>query len=153
MFATIRNRLIVIAVLVIGSVFVLVPRSVTLRARDPQTGVMRDTVVKQVPIKRGLDLQGGMHLELELDQSKQVSSDPKRDIDLALTFLRKRIDECGVTGPLIQKVGDSRIVVELAGITDRARAKAIVQRSAFLEFRITDKTNALEKVLPAMDRS
>src|SRR5262245_41433894 len=153
MFATIRNRLIVIAVLVIGSVFVLVPRSITLRERDPQTGVMRDTVVKQVPIKRGLDLQGGMHLALELDQSKQVSSDPKRDIELALTVLRKRIDEFGVTEPLIQKVGDSRIVVELAGITDPARAKAIVQRSAFLEFKITDKTRALEKALTGMDRT
>src|SRR4029079_12126274 len=99
------------------------------------------------------DLQGGMHLALELDQSKQVSADPKRDIDLALTVLRKRIDEFGVTEPLIQKVGDQRIVVELAGITEPARAKAIVQRSAFLEFRITDKTNALEKTLPAMDRA
>jgi preprotein translocase subunit SecD len=153
MFASIRNRTIIIALLVVGSIFALVPRSITLRERDPQTGVMRDTVVKQVPIKRGLDLQGGMHLALELDQSKQVSSDPKRDIDLALTVLRKRIDEFGVTEPLIQKVGDSRIVVELAGITDPARAKAIVQRSAFLEFKITDKTRALEKALPSMDRT
>jgi preprotein translocase subunit SecD len=153
MFASIRNRTIIIALLVVGSIFALVPRSITLRERDPQTGVMRDTVVKQVPIKRGLDLQGGMHLALELDQSKQVSSDPKRDIELALTVLRKRIDEFGVTEPLIQKVGDSRIVVELAGITDPARAKAIVQRSAFLEFKITDKTRALEKALPSMDRT
>src|SRR5439155_13672081 len=46
-----------------------------------------------------------------------------------------------------------RIVVELAGITDPTRAIAIVQKSAFLEFRITDKTTALEKALPAMDRT
>ncbi|HEX6105519.1 MAG TPA: protein translocase subunit SecD, partial [Gemmatimonadales bacterium] len=84
--------------------------------------------------------------------SKQVSADPMRDLDLALTVLRKRIDEFGVTEPVIQKVGDERIVVELAGITDPARAKGIVQRSAFLEFRITDETGALEKALPAMDR-
>ena len=94
-----------------------------------------------------------MHLALELDQSKQVSADPKKDLDLALTVLRKRIDEFGVEEPVVQKVGDDRIVVELAGITDPARAKAIVQRSAFLEFKITDKTNALEKALPAMDRT
>jgi preprotein translocase subunit SecD len=93
-----------------------------------------------------------MHLALELDQEKKVSADPARDIDLALTVLRKRIDEFGVTEPLIQKSGDDRIVVELAGISDPARAKAIVQRSAFLEFRITDKTGALEKSLPAVDR-
>ncbi len=151
MFASIRSRLIVIALLVIGSIYFLFPRTVSLRERGAN-GVMRDTTVTRVPLKRGLDLQGGMHLALELDQSKQVSADPKRDLDLALTVLRKRIDEFGVEEPLVQKAGDDRIVVELAGITEPARAKAIVQRSAFLEFRITNKTNALEKSLPAMDR-
>jgi preprotein translocase subunit SecD len=150
---SIRTRLLLIAGLVILSIFFLVPREITVRERDQQTGVMKDHVEKRVPLKLGLDLQGGMHLALELDQSKQVSADPKRDLDLALTVLRKRIDEFGVTEPLIQKVGDQRIVVELAGITEPARAKAIVQRSAFLEFRITDKTGALDKALPAMDRA
>jgi preprotein translocase subunit SecD len=152
MFASIRSRVIVIALLVIGSIYFLFPRNTTLRERG-DNGVMRDTTETKMPLKLGLDLQGGMHLALELDQSKQVSSDPKRDIDLALTVLRKRIDEFGVAEPLIQKAGDDRIVVELAGINEPARAKAIVQRSAFLEFRITDKTNALEKALPAMDRT
>jgi preprotein translocase subunit SecD len=152
MFSSIRSRVIVIALLVIGSIYFLFPRTVTLRERG-DNGVMRDTTVTRVPLKRGLDLQGGMHLALELDQSKQVSADPKRDLDLALTVLRKRIDEFGVEEPLVQKAGDDRIVVELAGITEPGRAKAIVQRSAFLEFRITDKTNALEKSLPAMDRT
>jgi preprotein translocase subunit SecD len=151
MFASLRSRLLVIALLVVGSIYFLFPRTVTLRVRGAD-GVMHDDTVTRVPLKRGLDLQGGMHLALELDQSKQVSADPKRDLDLALTVLRKRIDEFGVEEPLIQKAGDSRIVVELAGITEPARAKAIVQRSAFLEFRITDKTNALDKALPAMDR-
>jgi preprotein translocase subunit SecD len=152
MFASIRSRIIVIALLTIGSIYFLFPRTVTIR-EPGANGVMRDTAITRVPLKRGLDLQGGMHLALELDQSKQVSSDPKRDIDLALTVLRKRIDEFGVEEPLIQKAGDERIVVELAGITQPERAKAIVQRSAFLEFRITDKTNALDKALPAMDRT
>ena len=152
MFATIRSRLILIAILVVASVYFLFPRNVTLRERGAN-GVMRDTVVTRVPLKRGLDLQGGMHLALELDQSKQVSADPKKDLDLALTVLRKRIDEFGVEEPLVQKVGDARIVVELAGITDPARAKAIVQRSAFLELKITNETGALEKALPAMDRT
>src|SRR5919112_1680489 len=150
---SIRTRLLVILALVALSVFYLVPRTITLRERDLETGVMHDREEKRVPLKLGLDLQGGMHLALELDQSKQVSADPARDLDLALTVLRKRIDEFGVTEPLIQKVGDDRIVVELAGITEPGRAKGIVQRSAFLEFRITDETNALDKALPAMDRT
>src|ERR687893_3128827 len=136
---TLRTRLLIIAGLIALSVFYLIPRNVTLRERNPVTGVMRDTVVKRVPLKRGLDLQGGMHLALELDQSKKVSADPKKDLQLALTVLRKRIDEFGVAEPLIQQVGDERIVVELAGIDDPVRAKAIVQRSAFLEFKITNE--------------
>ncbi|HEX2217544.1 MAG TPA: protein translocase subunit SecD [Gemmatimonadales bacterium] len=149
---SIRNRLLVILGLIALSVFYLVPRDITVRERDLETGVMTDRTDTRIPLKLGLDLQGGMHLALELDQSKQVSADPARDLDLALTVLRKRIDEFGVSEPVIQKVGDERIVVELPGIDDPARAKAIVQRSAFLEFRITNETGALEKAIPAMDR-
>src|SRR4051794_15183892 len=150
---SIRTRIMIIVGLVALSVFYLVPRRITVRERDPVTGVMTDRTERKVPLKLGLDLQGGMHLALELDQSKQVSADPKRDLDLALTVLRKRIDEFGVEEPLVQKAGDNRIVVELAGITEPGRAKAIVQRSAFLEFRITDKSGGLEKAIPAMDRT
>src|SRR3954468_17727913 len=152
MFASIRSRLLLIGLLVLASVYFLFPRKLTIREPGPN-GVMHNVEVTRVPLKRGLDLQGGMHLALELDQSKQVSADPKKDLDLALTVLRKRIDEFGVEEPLVQKVGDNRIVVELAGITDPARAKGIVQRSAFLEFKITNETGALEKAIPAMDRT
>jgi len=151
MFLTLRNRLILVGVLVVAAILALIPRKQTVRELGAD-GVMHDTQVLRQPIKYGLDLQGGMHLALELDQSKQVSADPKKDIDLALTVLRKRIDEFGVTEPLVQKVGDDRIVVELAGVADPERARAIVQKSAFLEFRITDKTGALDRALPAMDR-
>lgn len=148
---SLKTRIGIIAAMAITSVVALIPRDTTIRVNT--NGIMRDTTVRQVPLKLGLDLQGGMHLGLELDQSKRVSSDPARDIDLALTVLRKRIDEFGVTEPLVQKQGDTRIVVELAGITDPGRAKGIVQKSAFLEFRITDRSDALDKALPAMDRA
>lgn len=149
---SLKQRLAIIAALIATSVISLVPRNVTLRERGAD-GVIHDTTVKRIPLKLGLDLQGGMHLALELDQSKKVSADPAKDIDLALTVLRKRIDEFGVSEPLIQKQGEDRIVVELAGVDDPGRARQIVQRSAFLEFRITDHTQALEKALPAMDRA
>jgi preprotein translocase subunit SecD len=149
---SIRNRLLLILGLVLLSVFYLFPRNQTLRERG-QDGVMRDVQVTRVPLKRGLDLQGGMHLALELDESQRVSSDRARDLELALTVLRKRIDEFGVAEPVVQKSGDHRIVVELAGVSDPARAKNIVQKSAFLEFRIVDKTGALEKAIPSIDRT
>jgi protein-export membrane protein SecD/preprotein translocase SecF subunit len=151
MFGTIRNRLILIAVLVVASIFYLYPRDVKVRERRAD-GVMRDTLMRRVPLKLGLDLMGGMHLGMELDQSAKVSADPTGDIQRALQVLRKRVDEFGITEPLVQQEGDDRIVVELAGITDPARAKEIVQKSAFLEFRITDKTGAFDRALPSMER-
>ncbi|HPF62519.1 MAG: protein translocase subunit SecD [Gemmatimonadetes bacterium] len=151
MFASIRNRMVVIVALVGLAIFYLFPRPETVR-RQLADGRMQDTVMTRVPLKLGLDLQGGMHLELELDESEQVSADRVRDTDLALTVLRKRIDEFGVAEPVIQKVGDERIIVELAGIRDPDRAKGIVQSTAALEFRITDETRALDNALPAMDR-
>ncbi len=151
MFGSIRSRLILIGVLVAASLFYLFPRQITLRERV--NGVMRDSLVTRVPLKLGLDLQGGMHLALELDQARKVSANPKADIEKALQVLRKRLDEFGVTEPLVQQEGCCRIVVELAGIQDPARAKGIVQRSAYLEFRITDKTGAFERTLPSMDRA
>jgi protein-export membrane protein SecD/preprotein translocase SecF subunit len=143
MFTNLRNRLFVILILILGSGFFLY-QNVRKTARPDKPGA---------PVNLGLDLQGGMHLALELDQSKRVSADPAKDIDLALTVLRKRIDEFGVLEPLIQKVGKERIVVELPGLSDPERAKDIVRRNAFLEFRITDKTQAFEKAMPAMDRA
>ncbi len=150
MFTTIRNRLIVIGLLVLGSIFYLMPRTYTAREMGSD-GVMHDVSQKHIPLKYGLDLQGGMHLVLDLDQSQKVSADPPRDIDLALTVLRKRIDEFGVAEPLIQKVGQ-RIVVELPGVTDPDRAESIVKKTAYLEFKLTDKTGAFESALSGMDR-
>jgi preprotein translocase subunit SecD len=150
MLSSIRNRLIIIAILVIASVVALIPRDVTIRVRDEE-GRMRDTTVKRVPIKQGLDLQGGIHLALEIDQSGGPVADPSGALDRALTVVRSRVDEFGVAEPLIQRIGSDRIVVELAGITEPGRAKQIVQRSAFLEWRITDMENLFRDALPTID--
>jgi len=152
MLSSIRNRLIFIAVLVAISVFSLIPRNVTTRVRDV-SGVMKDTTIRRVPLKLGLDLQGGIHLALEIDQSKGRVQDPSGAIDRALTVIRTRVDEFGVAEPLIQKVGSDRIVVELAGIDNPGRAKQIVQRSAFLEWRIVDMANRFRDALPSIDRA
>lgn len=150
MFSTIRNRLILIGLMIAASIFYLLPRDQTVRERNAQ-GVMHDTTERRVPIKYGLDLQGGMHLAVTLDTSKVKSTDFAGDIDRALIVLRKRIDEFGVAEPLIQKVGTDQIVVELPGLTDPERAKGIVEANAKLEFRFTDKTGALDAALPLMD--
>jgi preprotein translocase subunit SecD len=152
MLSTIRNRLIVIGLMILASIVYLIPRNETVRERDAK-GIMQDVQHRRVPIKYGLDLQGGMHLALGLDTSAKKVADPANAIELALTVLRKRIDEFGVSEPLIQKVGNDQIVVELPGLTDPERAKRVVESQAFLEFRLTDKTGGFDAAIPLMDKA
>src|SRR5207237_8488509 len=67
---TIRSRLIAIGGLLALAVWQLIPTDVTQRVRDATTGRMKDTTIRRVPINLGLDLQGGIHLALEVDPSK-----------------------------------------------------------------------------------
>jgi protein-export membrane protein SecD len=100
-------------------------------------------------IQLGLDLQGGMHLELELDETESsFTGDEQRDaIDRALEIIRNRVDQFGVSEPLIQKVGDDRIIVELPGIQDEERAKTLVQQAAYLEFQlVVDGQDAIDQI-------
>jgi len=60
------------------------------------------------------------------------------DIKQNLTTLRKRVNELGVAEPIIQQQGEGRIVVQLPGIQDTARAKQILGRTATLELRMAD---------------
>jgi preprotein translocase subunit SecD len=57
-----------------------------------------------------------------------------------ITTLSKRINELGVTEPVIQRQGADRIVVQLPGVQDVARAKDIIGRTATLEMRMVDPT-------------
>ncbi|MDZ7779569.1 MAG: protein translocase subunit SecD [Gemmatimonadota bacterium] len=106
-------------------------------------------------LKLGLDLQGGMHLVLEVDDPEGTMTDEAKSdmIDRIDRIIRTRIDELGVEEPLIQKVGGDRLIVELAGLSDEERAKDIVRRNAYLEFKLVVPTGELEQALPRIDRS
>ncbi|HEY0929055.1 MAG TPA: protein translocase subunit SecD [Gemmatimonas sp.] len=147
--ANLKYRILLIAALFAASVFALFPRTVVERVK--REGVFVYDTVRRVPLKRGLDLQGGMHLTLEVDESKQTVADKSEALDRALKVVRQRIDEFGVAEPVVQKAGSERLIVELPGIDDAERAQDVVQKSAFLEFQITDKTQALEKVMARFD--
>ncbi|MDA1107846.1 MAG: protein translocase subunit SecD [Proteobacteria bacterium] len=64
-----------------------------------------------------------------------------------ITTLRNRVNELGVAEPVIQQQGDSRIVVQLPGVQDTARAKEILGATATLEFRMVDEGHSVEEAL------
>jgi preprotein translocase subunit SecD len=134
MFNSIRGRIIVILAMVLVSIGYLYRNGITL----------------------GLDLQGGMHLVLEVDDPEGTMAPEARAdaIDRAERILRTRIDEFGVEEPNIQKAGADRLIVELPGIgpDDESRAKDIIQQSAFLEFKLVLPVTELESQLAQIDR-
>lgn len=145
-----KYRLLLIAGMVAAAIWSLWPRTVIERVK--RDGVFVYDTVRRVPLKRGLDLQGGMYLALELDESRGAVANPADALDRALKVVRNRIDEFGVSEPTVQRVGDNRIIVELPGIDDPQRAEAVVSKAAFLQFMITDETSALERALPRLDQ-
>ncbi len=64
-----------------------------------------------------------------------------------ITTLRNRVNELGVSEPVIQQQGDSRIVVQLPGIQDTARAKEILGTTATLEYRKVDTQHDVQRAL------
>ena len=147
--SNLKSRLLVIAALLVASIWALFPRTVIERVKRGDVYV--EDTVRRVPLKRGLDLQGGIHLTLDIDESRGTVQNRAEALDRAITTVRNRIDQFGVSEPVVQRVGDDRIIVELAGVDDPERATRVVQQAAFLEFQITDKTGALERSLPRLD--
>jgi protein-export SecD/SecF family membrane protein len=84
-------------------------------------------------IKKGLDLEGGVYI---LYEAKSVG-DTEVDYDAiqrAMTIIRNRIDELGLTEPVLQPEGERRIRIELPGIEDQAQAMEIIGKTAQLTF-------------------
>ena len=147
--SNLKYRVALILALVGASLWALFPRTVVERVKRGD-GYVSDTV-RRVPLKRGLDLQGGMHLALEIDDSRGVVQNKSEALDRALKVVRTRIDEFGVSEPVVQKQGTDRIIVELPGVDDPQRAQDVVQKSAFLQFQILDETGAFDRILPRLD--
>jgi preprotein translocase subunit SecD len=80
----------------------------------------------------------------------------KRNQEFALrqniTTLQNRINELGVAEPIIQQQGADRIVVQLPGVQDVARAKRLIGRTATLEIRMVDEENMRPEVIEAASR-
>jgi preprotein translocase subunit SecD len=145
-----KYRILVIVALIIASVWALFPRTTIERVK--RNGVFVYDTIERVPLKKGLDLQGGMYLALSVDESKGAVANKTDALDRALKVVRSRIDEFGVSEPVVQKAGADRIIVELPGIDDPQRAEQVVQDQAFLQFMITDKSGALTRALPRLDQ-
>jgi len=149
-----RLKYLLIIGIILGSVWALIPSLRYYRmdaaARAELSPEKRNHYLDRV-IKLGLDLQGGMHLVLEVDDSKLDENAKKDAVDRAIRIIRNRIDQFGVSEPVIQKQGQKRIIVELPGLQDAQRAKELIGRTAQLEFALVREQSELAKVVQDLD--
>ncbi len=98
--------------------------------------------LKDIPIKKGLDLQGGAHLVLEADMSGIDSANKETALQSVKEVISRRVDLYGVAEPVIQtsKFEDKfRIIVELPGIQNLSQALDLIGQTAQLDFRELSK--------------
>jgi protein-export membrane protein SecD len=87
-------------------------------------------------LRLGLDLVGGVHLVYQAQFSENATAaDKDAAMDREVLTIQKRIDTYGVTEPVIQKLGEDRIMVQLPNFTDIEAARKLVEQTGFLEFR------------------
>jgi preprotein translocase subunit SecD len=86
------------------------------------------------PVQLGLDLKGGVHLLYKADLTKVDLKDQDAAMNADVVSITQRVDIFGVTNPVVQRQGTDRILVELPGIADVDKAKAVIGQTAILEF-------------------
>ena len=92
------------------------------------------------------DRDGRFYIRAEMTPQK-LSQIRTNAVDQNINIIRNRVNELGVAEPLVQRQGADRVVVELPGIQDTARAKEILGATATLEFRLVDSNADLNAAM------
>jgi len=100
-------------------------------------------------LPRYYDVDYGAKAEDILNSIRDQADDA---INRVLEILQNRVDQFGVSEPTIQKQGNRRIIVELAGIQDSERARALLQSTAQLEFFMVKSPEVTNDILSQIDK-
>jgi protein-export membrane protein SecD len=151
-------KIVLTLVLIVAAAWYFWPTVQYMTMNDAQKETMKKAdpdeyaTLQKRAIKLGLDLQGGMHVVLEVDKSKLDENAAKDAVDRALEIIRNRIDEFGVSEPLIQKQGNDRIVVELPALQDPDRARNLIGQTALLEFKLVESPENTQALFKKLDK-
>lgn len=117
-----------ILVLAVVATWVALPNNPGIHINAGPIQINRD-----LEYRRGLDLQGGLQVVLAADLPEGQEPDPD-SMRAARGVIERRVNSLGVSEPLIQLVGNNRIVVELPGLSDPDQAIATFGQTGLLEF-------------------
>ena len=108
---------------------------VTGQLRDRARAIIEDEFRQPDFLLEDADVDGRPGFRITVQEAK-IDEIENNAIDQNLTGLRNRINQLGVAEPLVQKLGGSRIVIDLPGVQDAAEAKRKINKFANLEFRL-----------------
>ena len=154
-----RNRkLVLIVALIAAAVYYLLPSVEFYRMTDDareamglkSPGQLAD--LKKRSLNLGLDLQGGIHLVLEVKTEGMEEQEAQDAVAQAQEVIRNRVDQFGVAEPTIQRQGDNRIIIELPGVQDVQRAKDLVGQTALLEFQLLEPSEDRTRLIQRIDQ-
>ena len=120
----------------------------TIKLRDGQeasASKLRNLLDQNFPALENVD-QEGLTSQWRISKPALVEF-KKFTVQQNVTTLRNRVNELGVAEPVIQQQGERRIVVQLPGVQDSARAKEILGATATLEFRLVDEKSDLDAAI------
>lgn len=112
--------------------------------REKGRQVIVDELSQLSLVDREQDGKPFVHATLREDAVEELKSFA---LQQNMTSLRNRVDELGVAEPVVQQQGDRRIVVQLPGVQDTAKAKEILGRTATLEIKLVDEEHDLQSAL------
>ncbi len=155
-----RLRIVVILAVLALSVWSLIPSirvfmkpaepTLPLEMREREIFKRENPNIANKSINLGLDLAGGTHIIVEV-QKDQVSEDERFDVvDRSLEILRNRVDQYGLSEPIITRSGENRIIASLAGM-GAEEARSLIGATAQLEFKLLVEPSEFRSVLNRVD--
>jgi SecD/SecF fusion protein len=120
------------------------------------SGEAKQLFMKQNPkvvdkaVNFGLDLAGGTNIVVEIDKSGLKPDEAADAQERSLEIIRNRVDQFGLSEPVITPSGTNRVVAELAGV-DADAAKGLIGETALLEFKLVVKQERFVPVLNQID--
>jgi len=116
-------------------------QTVAIRFRDPAERVRaNEEITNAFPDLQLRDVEGGSETRLVASLKPEAQKRIQEGaVQQNITILRNRVNELGVAEPIVQQQGADRVVVQLPGVQDTARAKDILGRTATLEIRMVDE--------------
>ena len=107
---------------------------------------VRQLLEKDLPTVQMVEEPATKRLRMTIKEKEQKEI-RRFAMEQSIQTIRSRVDQFGVTEPTIQKQGEDRILIQLPGLTDPTRAKALIGRTARLEFKMVDEKGDLSGAL------